>query len=123
MDKKVQKLWTNALSSGEYKQITGRLRNSQGYCPLGVLCDLYRGDRGGEWVRDPRDYYGISYGFSINRVPYSNYLPLDVSMWSGLTACDPFFFHEKKERIVTLSSLNDAGVTFPEIAEIIDRFL
>lgn len=122
MDKHVKKLWTDALSSGEHRQITGRLKNSLGYCPLGVLCELYRQVRGGEWVRDPRDFYGISYGFSINRVPYSNFLPLDVSMWAGLTSCDPFFFSEGKGRIVTLSSLNDAGVPFPEIAEIIHRF-
>jgi hypothetical protein len=37
MDSKSKALWVAALRSGGYQQITGQLRDSDGYCCLGVL--------------------------------------------------------------------------------------
>lgn len=34
--------WIAALRSGEYKQTKGALRKADGFCCLGVLCDLTR---------------------------------------------------------------------------------
>ena len=47
--------WVAALRSGKYEQTAGVLRNSHGYCCLGVLCDLYSRDTGMEWVV-PNEY-------------------------------------------------------------------
>lgn len=33
--------WINALRSGEYKQGSGGLQSEEGYCCLGVACDLF----------------------------------------------------------------------------------
>ncbi len=55
MDQRVKALWIDALESGEYKQGTGRLRNTNeltgehNYCCLGVLCDLYSKETGEQW--------------------------------------------------------------------------
>jgi hypothetical protein len=33
--------WIKALRSGKYKQTTGTLQNKEGYCCLGVACELF----------------------------------------------------------------------------------
>jgi len=38
MKKKLAKKWVEDLRSGKYKQTDGELKNSDGYCCLGVLC-------------------------------------------------------------------------------------
>jgi hypothetical protein len=38
------KRFVKALHSGKYKQTTGKLQDANGYCCLGVACDLYRID-------------------------------------------------------------------------------
>lgn len=40
MNPKVRDKWAAALESGEYHQTTNVLQDSDGYCCLGVLCDL-----------------------------------------------------------------------------------
>lgn len=40
MDAKLKELWLAALRSGEYPQTMYTLKNSQGYCCLGVLCHV-----------------------------------------------------------------------------------
>ena len=42
-----QEEWLVALESGEYKQGRGRLRDDNGFCCLGVACDL---SGLGEWT-------------------------------------------------------------------------
>lgn len=39
--KKDIQVWVKALRSGKYKQTKGTLQNNQGYCCLGVACDLF----------------------------------------------------------------------------------
>lgn len=49
-------LWIAALRSGEYTQTVGKLKRSapapEGFCCLGVLCDLARKDGGEDWEED-----------------------------------------------------------------------
>ena len=40
MDAMLKKKWLCALRYGNYEQTKGRLRNDDGFCCLGVLCDL-----------------------------------------------------------------------------------
>lgn len=35
------KTWIRALRSGDYKQTTGSLQSADGFCCLGVACDLF----------------------------------------------------------------------------------
>lgn len=40
MSPELKALWLNALRSGEYRQTTGTLKDTDGYCCLGVLCHV-----------------------------------------------------------------------------------
>ena len=41
MDLTVKQMWLDALRSNRYRQSQGGLSTVWGFCPLGVLCDLY----------------------------------------------------------------------------------
>lgn len=52
----IKRRWLKALRSGKYKQGTGSLRDGDGFCCLGVLCDVVKNDKalklnweGGVW--------------------------------------------------------------------------
>lgn len=54
MNPEVKALWCDALESGEFEQVRGKLRSpvvcGYGYCCLGVLSEVYRRHTGnGEW--------------------------------------------------------------------------
>ena len=52
MDKMWKKKWVKALRSGKYEQCTGRLHlKGDGYCCLGVLCDIVGA---GRWENKPQ---------------------------------------------------------------------
>jgi hypothetical protein len=40
MNKELKERWVAALRSGDYPQTQNELCNSEGYCCLGVLCDI-----------------------------------------------------------------------------------
>lgn len=40
MKKELRDKWVAALRSGEYKQVVGSLKTNDGYCCLGVLCEV-----------------------------------------------------------------------------------
>lgn len=40
MTKKIAMKWVKALRSGKYKQAKHRLKSAEGYCCLGVLCEI-----------------------------------------------------------------------------------
>lgn len=57
VDAKLYYPWLDALRSGRYGRSKGRMRGDGGYCPLGVLLDVYNPDG---WVRlSDGWYYGI----------------------------------------------------------------
>ena len=53
MNRQIKDKWITALRSGEYNQDSdgGYLKTCDGYCCLGVLCDLYVKETGKEWAR------------------------------------------------------------------------
>lgn len=75
MNPKVKQKWLEALRSGEYKQTKENLHDGNGFCCLGVLCDLHAKERGTNWVRliDLYELYGEM-----------QLLPLSVQEWAGL---------------------------------------
>ncbi len=106
--------WLNALRSGEYKQTSSCLRNSNNeFCCLGVAVDVMAPST---WLKTIDDYGEYSYRMlgetstitddEFNRfVPYyiQNRLPFGVSA-------------------ETLIVLNDGGYTFAQIADIIESW-
>ena len=49
MNTQIKQQWVTALRSGEYTQARWNLQTEQGFCCLGVLCDLYAKETGTEW--------------------------------------------------------------------------
>lgn len=103
------KKWVAALRSGKYKQSKFSLRTDEGYCCLGVLCDLYAAD---EWKREPGREFFVFLGNDQT-------LPKVVLEWVGLQDPDGYFTQAFKNRH-SLTSLNDNGADFQTIAEIIE---
>ena len=115
MNQTIKSRWIDALRSGEYKQTQSFLchkdaRDGDQFCCLGVLTDLFLQDRGYEWTYNDEQDDG----------PYISYetLPDDVVVWAGLDSNDPTVDFDA-ESSVCLSKLNDNGVSFTQIADIL----
>lgn len=113
MKSEVKEQWVAALRSGKYKQTRNCLRDTDGFCCLGVLCDLHARETNNEWV--PTIGGGSSY--LERRVV----LPLEVMVWAGLPDNDPCAGDDYNNE--TLGGINDMGVTFNKIADLIEREL
>ncbi len=122
MNAEVKAKWLAALR-GELEESPGKpfeqgmreLSNGYTYCCLGVLCELYRRETGeGSWVDDSTRWFldggGRSSGAS---------LPRGVVSWAGLGELDS----DPEVATGRLSSLNDSGSTFVEIADLIEAQL
>ena len=68
--------WIAALRSGQYEQTDMRLRNNEGYCCLGVLCDLYSRETGEAWFETSNG------DFSMHNSETT--LPDKVQKWADL---------------------------------------
>ncbi len=85
--------WANALRSGKYKQITRRLKRDDGYCCLGVACEVYPSKAHDSWRGD-------------------------VGLGQAMTE----FLGLSGTQISRLVSFNDDhGFSFDRIADIIDK--
>jgi len=111
MNPKIKQKWLNALRSGEYQQTQERLRKEDGFCCLGVLCDLYIKENNVEWEINEDDMYRYEKHFTV--------LPPSVVGWAGVEDSNPYV----NGGIGTLSGLNDKGFTFNEIADLIEEHL
>lgn len=123
MKPSVKKKWLSALRSGKYKQTQKTLKDSNGHCCLGVLCDIHRlttKKKGNTWkkrVNGQLEYHG-----------FSDVLPPIVSKWAGLKdsigepAKNPTL-RNSLGYLTSLVGLNDDGVSFKEIARYIEKSL
>jgi len=108
MNREVAEKWIAALRSGEYTQGTECLRSlNDTFCCLGVLCDL--AVKSGVPVRvkmssDNYQYEG-----------HGELLPLSVMKWSGVKT------NVGDINDSDLTSKNDSGMTFSEIADLIEQ--
>lgn len=122
MNPDVKAKWLEALRSGEYEQTTGTLHRvvptngnewsptkPAGWCCYGVLCDVAVKE-GLKVIRktdeDTEYFDGVI-----------DYLPTSVVEWAGLPSNDPAVQGR------SLADRNDHGVTFPEIADLIEEEL
>lgn len=110
MNKRIKKLWIKALRSGKFKQTQNWLRNSEGHCCLGVLCEVYAQQTGeGRW----NDRV-----FTTKQTSSSGTLPKPVREWAEIDVSDPLL-----GRTLTASRLNDKGKSFTFIADRIEKYL
>jgi hypothetical protein len=105
MNADVKAKWVAALRSGEYKQTRGVLADKQGFCCLGVLCEI--AVRGGAID----DYDGD------DSVP-----SFAVQDWAGLEHRNPSVFFDNFS--TNLADVNDGHLqTFAVIADVIEEQL
>ena len=114
MKKEIADKWIAALRSGEYKQIKGRLRTDEGFCCLGVLCNIHAQEHPEIAARQLRTSVYLR---------ETTLLPRGVMKWAGvsldnnecLLSAGDFTRH-------ALTYLNDkAGFSFEKIAEVIEK--
>jgi hypothetical protein len=129
MNPEVKQKWIDALRSGKYDQGSEKLRSVQGYCCLGVLCDLYSKEQSKDWDfveceetnLQPKDYWYFE--------GESEFLPDSVREWAGMACKNPsvrvdvtdnddeddWFYHDE------IANLNDSGYTFKELSNVIEQ--
>lgn len=115
MNENVEK-WLEALRSGKFRQGTRMLRSREAdeYCCLGVACEI---SGLGKWenYHNLADTYVVSANDSATGV-----LPDAVRRWLGLKAEDGRFTDSETGYPRWLVSLNDSGVPFSDIADLIE---
>ena len=119
MNAEIKKLWTDALRSGEYSQGRSGLCINKTYCCLGVLCDLHSKISGTAWSGEDKCKLYMN---------NSCLLPKQVVAWAELESAtySPVgiaSYNVKIDSGQSLASLNDFGVTFNEIADLIEKHL
>lgn len=106
--------WIAALRSGKYKQDKKRLRSTSGYCCLGVKREL----EGVDWGTPDTD--GVYTDETGEQGAYEGQCGLDC------TGCLPYGARVKLSQdlripLVELTTCNDAGIPFTDIAIIIEH--
>ena len=119
----LHKKWVEALRSGEYKQTQNKLHDKDGYCCLGVLCEVM----GLESCKAGVDYFAY-YMPNTGQIDAS-WIPEDDLSAFGLNRevlyrypDDPTDVVDRKVDSV-LMEMNDSGKTFAEIADYIEKEL
>lgn len=110
MDKRVKDLWLAALRSGDYPKGENALRNTTGFCCLGVLCDLHAKETGHTWEGCTlMSYYGRT-----------GLLPPVVMRWAGIPTSLSVGGRGVEYILADANDLND---TFDPVIEIIEKEL
>lgn len=111
------KKWVAALRSGKYKQGTRYLtviKNGKEFdCCLGVACKLYMEEGNALQVEQQNSHLRYIPPMDEGGAD-SGVLPVPVRKWLGLT------FSNGNSDSICLSSLNDNGKSFEEIAKVIE---
>ena len=101
-----------ALRSGEYTQTDRALRDREGYCCLGVACDLYRK------IEKPDRQWELVEGNSMwEFMGVSGALPDEVVDWLGFATNGGTLMFRTES---SLMALNDSGKSFEYIADTIE---
>lgn len=131
MNQEIKAKWIEALRSGKYSQGIGAMKTSHdtpNHCCLGVLCELHLEMNPGlsKWEID-RDLTGSKFMLYTVGVMSTKAFPQPIVYgWAGFEPedtdnCAPYVSYNGK--LQTLSNLNDNGVSFEQIADLIDTQL
>jgi hypothetical protein len=108
MDNDLKQRWLDALRNGTYQQGQSRLRTQAGrYCCLGVLCDI---SGKGEWRKRGAEWY-----YEVGDDSDFAYPPPAIA--------DSIIDDAENGLFDKLTSMNDSGVPFTEIATYIEKAL
>lgn len=101
MDREFAEKWATALESGDYQQTKSKLFDGKNYCCLGVACVLL----GETFIKD-------DFIWSIDNE--SGVLPRRIKNKIGMKSYTGYIPYK-----ISLSSQNDQGKSFKEIAQFI----
>jgi hypothetical protein len=113
MNPQIKQKWVSALRSGKYQQTQRRLHDENGFCCLGVLCDLYGKENNVEWDLANNGHNVYVFQDMVGC------LPVSVKEWADLEDCNP----RVDDQTDSLIGLNDTGCTFEQIADVIEKQL
>lgn len=119
MNPEIKAKWVADLTSGQYQQGKYYLRSKDDhYCCLGVLCDQYSKATGTPW--EPFESEEVTGGKKFFVLGEGTALPDAVAQWAGLEhGGDVGIKIGDCANRDSLASLNDQGVLFSAIAELI----
>ena len=130
MNKEIKQKWLEALRSGEYKQGKTRLHNTtdKTFCCLGVLCEVaIKEGVKLDTLEVDAETYGTDQPYRkykcISYAGESTVLPDTVIAWAGLPDCNPSINKASPNTHDSLASINDRGVDFLAIADLIEANL
>ena len=120
MDQEIKQQWVDTLRFGNYPQTFNRLQDDNGYCCLGVLCELA--------VKAgiiPAPVYAADDDTPGTKVwhyddDFTAALPYRVSQWAGLDIDNPVL---DLDNGTTAIICNDRGQSFSDIADLIQKNL
>jgi hypothetical protein len=115
LKKRVKEQWVAALRSGKYQQARGVLAGPEGYCCLGVLCEV--AIESGLPVSVSREGDLTTYD------QHTALMPPQVYEWATLkksTGCSDGDFYTPDGY---LANMNDSGASFAQIADLIEEHL
>lgn len=108
--------WVTKLRSGEYEQGRGYLCDGDKYCCLGVLCEMAVEEGIAAKVQT---LSGMGYVEGTS-APWQAVLGECVQNWAGLHGPTGKAVQMEDGQLQTVANLNDEGLTFAEIADIIE---
>jgi hypothetical protein len=140
--------WLAALRSGEYQQGKGQLNCDNTYCCLGVACDIAVKEGMGRWQKGSSDYinhyvddlmnsehfeftdrsnsgvltHGLAEFLAMNETGEFEIQRVDEPRFEGGVWGDEIVAGEGRNLEHWLTTLNDDGLTFDQIADIIEYF-
>lgn len=104
-----------ALRDGGYRQAYGALRDGDKYCCMGVACDI---SKMGQW------YATILMEGPVYYLDTKSVLPRAVREWLGWYSSTGYLtFKDRTGAVIELTALNDHGMSFDQIADIIQANL
>lgn len=107
MKKEYADKWADALESGKYNQTDSWLKDSRGFCCLGVLCDIVKNELKTDWDDDN------------SLLGQLTILPKEVVKLTGIkTNTDPWIVDEGENQHFSVMN-DDLGYTFVDIAKTI----
>lgn len=115
-----------ALRSGEYKQTRGRLHDLNGFCCLGVACDIYQKNTQTDWYQDgdPFRCQGEKYVLPLAVRDFFGFLTLQGSFKPDLLyrqQYDPTMCSGRMV-VANMAELNDqVEYSFEQIADYIEK--
>ena len=114
--KEHRQTWVKALREGEYEQTDSVLRDSTGFCCMGVACDIYDSTKWALITAETIEKEKYQYHAYVKaRVA----LPTEVQEYLGLSDWSGSYFNPD-DSCSSLVDQNDWGIPFHEIADIIE---